>query len=104
MDTLDFDYFFRQLHAGVNIDETCFYFSDDPREAEHYLGFLPEHTPPYWVGCCDIPDGADFQTAEELVCAPIFDGRSLKDRWAQVRIAHIEGIDLEDWLRSFPHA
>ncbi len=25
------------------IDETCFYFSDDPTEEEHYLGYLPEY-------------------------------------------------------------
>ena len=34
-------FFFRQLEAGKWIDETCFYFSDDPTAEEHYLGYLP---------------------------------------------------------------
>ena len=51
---MDWDFFFRQLAAGMNIDETCFYFSDDPNEEEHYLGYLPQYDTPYWVGYCDI--------------------------------------------------
>ena len=51
---MDWDFFFRQLAAGMNIDETCFYFSDDPNEEEHYLGYLPQYDKPYWVGYCDI--------------------------------------------------
>lgn len=46
---MDWDFFFRQLTAGMNIDETCFYFSDDPNEEEHYLGYLPQYDKPYWV-------------------------------------------------------
>ena len=41
---MDWDFFFRQLAAGMNIDETCFYFSDDPNEEEHYLGYLHSTT------------------------------------------------------------
>ena len=57
---MDWDFFFRQLTAGMNIDETCFYFSDDPNEEEHYLGYLPQYDKPYWVGYCDIDGGCDF--------------------------------------------
>ncbi|MDD4564214.1 MAG: hypothetical protein PHE79_01815 [Eubacteriales bacterium] len=103
MDTLDFDYFFKQLKAGVSIDETCFYFIDDPMEEEHYLGYLPEYETPYWVGYCDIPDGTDFLTAEELVDAKIFDGKSLKERWENVRIVSIWGIGLDGWLDCCHH-
>jgi hypothetical protein len=81
MNTLDYEYFFRQLKAGISIDETCFYFVDDPQKEEHYIGFLPQYEKPYWVGYCDIPDGCEFHTAEELVNAKIFDGQSLIERW-----------------------
>lgn len=37
MYTLDFDYFLNQLKAGAYIDDTCFYFTDDPQEEEHYI-------------------------------------------------------------------
>ena len=103
MDTLDYDYFFNQLKAGVSIDETCFYFANDPQEIEHYLGFLPQFDKPYWVGDCDIPDGCEYYTAEELVEAKIFDGKSLKERWSSVRIVSIWGIGLDDWLECCGH-
>ena len=47
---MDWDYFFRQLEAGANINETCFYFEDDPDKNDHYLGYLPQYEKPYWVG------------------------------------------------------
>ena len=47
---MEWDFFFRQLEAGINIDETCFYFADDLDENEHYLGYLPQYEKPYWVG------------------------------------------------------
>ncbi len=100
---LDYDFFYKQLSAGIMIDETCFYFNDDPEEEEHYLGYLPQYDKPYWVGYCDIPDGTEFSTAEELVNAKIFNGRSLKERWNNVRIISIEGICLESWLEGCRH-
>jgi hypothetical protein len=98
MDTLNYDYFFRKLKDGKSIDETCFYFADDPQVSKHYIGFLPKYEKPYWVGYCDIHDGCQFHTAEELVGAKIFDGKSLKERWANVRIISIWTICLDDWL------
>ena len=101
---LDYDFFYKQLSAGIMIDETCFYFKDDPAKEEHYLGYLPQYDKPYWVGYCDIPDGTEFFTAEELVNAKIFNGSSLKERWDHVRIISIEGICLESWLERCRHA
>lgn len=99
MMTLEFDYFFSKLKAGLNIDETCFYFTDDPEEDEHYLGYNSQRTELYWAGNCDIKSGTEFKTAEELVNAPIFNGRSLKERWETVRICSIESFPLEDWMK-----
>ena len=52
---------------------------------------------------CDIDGGCDFDTAEELVQAKIFNGKSLKDRWSCVVICSIEGLSYEDWLEYFEH-
>ena len=103
MDRLEFDCFYKQLVAGKWIDETQFYFADDPNEKDCFLGYLPQYELPYWVGYCDIEEGTEFKTADELVNAPIFDGQSLKERWDMVRIASIEGIPLDDWITSVPH-
>lgn len=97
---LDFDFYFSALQAGKFVDETCFFFSDDPQEEKHYIGFLPLFEKPYWVSYCDIEGGTEFFTADELVSAAIFDGKSLRERWGQVRICGIEGLSLRDWLES----
>lgn len=94
---------FRQLEAGAMIDETCFYFKDDPEEEEHYLGYLPKYKKPYWVGHCDIKDGCEFETASELMNAPIYNGKSLKSRWNEVVVVSIEGLDVEEWMEYCYH-
>lgn len=96
---MDWAFFYKQLESGKNIDETCFYFADDPGKNEHYLGCLPQYEKPFWVGYCDIENGCEFESAAELVNAPIFDGRTLKERWNQVKICSIEGLDVESWLK-----
>lgn len=103
MITLEFDYFFRQLKAGMNVNEICFYFTDDPEEEEHYIGYNVGALRPYWVGYCDVKDGTVFKTAKELVNAPIYNGRSLKSRWKNVHICSIEAISLEDWMEYMEH-
>ena len=100
---MDWDFFFRQLEAGININETCFYFDDDTEEKEHYLGYISEQEKPYWVGYCDIDGGCEFKSATELVNAPIFNGRTLRERWNKVIVCHIEGCGLDDWMKYIPH-
>ncbi len=85
----------------INIDETSFYFKDDPQKSEHFIGYLPEYEFPYWVGLCDIEGGCDFMTARELFEAPVFDGRSLKDRWEDVVLLTIGAIDVDEWNIGF---
>lgn len=100
---MDWDFFYKQLEAGHNIDETCFYFSDDAEEEVHYIGFIAKYECPYWAGYCDIPNGCEFSTAEELVNAPIYNGMSLKERWDKVVITEIEGICVEEWYKYMYH-
>lgn len=80
------------------IDETSFYFDDDPNKGEHMLGCIRDYDKPYWVGYCDIPDGCEFYTALELLTAKIFDGKSIKDRWGHLVFVTIGAIELDDWL------
>ena len=100
---MDWEFFFRQLDAGINVGEICFYFEDDPDEKEHYLGYTHEWEKPYWVGYCDVEDGCSFGSANELVNAPIFDGKTLQERWNQVILCSIEAVTPDFWLESFTH-
>ncbi len=85
----------------TNIDETSFIFRDDPRKIEHYIGYIPPHELPYWVGYCDVEGGCDFKTAKELFEAPILGGKSIKDRWNEVEIITIGGINIDEWDEKF---
>ena len=91
---MNWDFFFRQLSAGKNIDETCFSFCDDPDEKEHYLGFIPHCDEPYWIGYCDVEGGCAFKTAEELVSAPVFDGKSIRERWSSIMTVSYTHLDV----------
>ena len=46
---------------------------------------------------------SQLESAKELVEAPIFDGKSLQERWNSVVICSIEGCGLDDWINFFPH-
>lgn len=83
------------------IDETTFYFNDDPDETIHYIGCIRKYKKPYWAGYCDLYDGCEYFTAEELFTAKIYNGRSIKDRWESVVIVQIGGLPVSDWLESY---
>ena len=78
-----------------NVEETNFYFDDDPDETDHMIGYVGGYEKPYWAGVCDIPDGCEFMTAEELLTAKIYSGRSIKDRWEHLVLCNIGGLPAE---------
>lgn len=94
---MDWDFFFRCLEGGSNVGEICFYFSDEPGEPERFIGFMPDHPQPYWAGLCDIPDGCGFPTVQELVNAPIYGGRSLRERWDKLVLVTLDALSPEEW-------
>ena len=97
-DQMDYKTLFALFDSKApNIDETVFYFRTDPKEREHYIGCIREEKKPYWIGLCDIEGGCNFETAKELFEAPVFDGRSLKDRWDEVVLVEMSGINIDEW-------
>ncbi len=83
------------------IDETAFYFDDDPDETDHMLGCLRDFDLPYWLGYCDIPGGCSFSTADDMLNAGVFDGQSIKERWKHIILYNIGGIGTPDWLNMY---
>lgn len=92
--------FYYLLAVEKRIGEMCFIFSDDEKKTEHYLGYTADWDEPYWIGYCDIKDGCGFQAVEELVRAPVFDHKSLQERWDKVQIESIDGLTLEEWRQN----
>lgn len=97
MRSITYDELLELFKKGDMVDETMFQFVTET--CEHYLGFLPEYDEPYWAGYCDIEDGFTCKTAEELFNAPIYHGKSLKDRWNEIVIVNIGGIYIDDWYK-----
>ncbi|MBQ7474863.1 MAG: hypothetical protein IJS78_02970 [Clostridia bacterium] len=85
----------------VDIDGTSFYFKDDPQEIEHFIGYQPQYALPYWIEYGDIEGGCEFMTAREMFEAPVFNGRSLKDRWEDVVLISIGAVDIDEWSIDF---
>lgn len=95
----DYNRFFEIFVSKAEIaDETSFYFTDDENEEEHMIGFIAKYEKPYWIGGCDVKDGCDFSTADELFHAKVFDGRSIYDRWDKIVFVNFGGIDVNDWI------
>ena len=57
---------------------------------------------PFWIGDCDVPDGAGFLTAEELVNAPVFSGKSMREIWPLMEIDGAAGMPVEVWMEQQP--
>ena len=99
---LTFEFFYNQLKYGMNINETCFCLKDD-EVTEYYLGYIAGKKKPYWVGLCDIKEGCEFYTVDELINAKIYNGKSLLECWDNIRILSIEGVPVDEWLEYFEH-
>ena len=99
----DYDTFLHQFETKKEaLDETAFYFKTDPQKTDHYIGYIEiaGTDTPFWTGLCDIEDGCEFSSARELLEAPIYDGRSIKDRWSEVCIYQLGGLTPSDWKYS----
>ena len=93
---ISYEELLEMFREGSGIDETVFYFDDDPKQDEHYIGYLPQYDKPYWAGYCDIENGTEFETADELFNAKIYSGRSMKERWEHLVLTAIGGINIDD--------
>ena len=58
---------------------------------------------PYWIGTgCDMKDGAGFLTAEAMLEAKAYGGRSIKEAWENVCVLDLGTIPLYVWFESCP--
>ena len=56
---------------------------------------------PYWIGTgCDIEDGGEFLTAEELLHAKVYGGRSIHEAWDKVHVLHFGYVPLDIFFNA----
>lgn len=111
---MDYDLFLRCLkECADRMDETEILFLDDEERGECIMGYIPYiminnrekkwFDNPYWIGTgCDVRDGADFLTAEEMLETRVYGGRSIKEAWNNVCVLCLGMIPIEDWFRTCP--
>lgn len=98
---IPFSWFLALFENNVDVDETNFWFEGEAPGDQHYLGCLPDVDPeaPYWAGCCDLPDGFERATAAELFSAPLYGGKSIRERWSEVHVCEIGLVPVEEYIR-----
>ena len=56
----------------------------------------------YWFGL--MPDGSEefsYDNFQDFSCAPVFDGKSLKEIWSKIEILEIDGCDPEERFYAY---
>ena len=108
---MDYDLFLRCLaEEKEGIDETEILFLDDLERGECILGYIREieingeiryFDEPYWIGTgCDVKDGKGFVSAEDLLHAKAYGGRSIHEAWKKVHVLHLGRIPLDYFFES----
>ena len=108
---MDYDLFLRCLTEEKDwIDETEILFLDDHERGECIMGYIPEikingemryFDKPYWIGTgCDIENGGEFLTAEELLEAKVYGGRSIAQAWDKVHVLHFGYVPLDIFFNT----
>ena len=90
------------------LNESAFRFASDPISPkqpgyvnERMIGWVGKWEKPYWIGGCDDDQGAQFDTAEELLNASVFGGRSLGERWDEVVWLSFMTISPREWMEMY---
>ena len=96
---IPFNVFRQKLIAGDHVYKNHFYIEDNDKYDDCRIGFNDDYDKPYWFGL--TPDGNNaykFKTADEILSAKVFDGKSLKDLWSRVYFYSLNGMDPKDWV------
>ncbi|WP_407400439.1 hypothetical protein [Anaerovibrio sp.] len=106
MANLEFSFFCNIMERGMNgilpIDGTHFIFDDDPKKVICDIYYFENIIELYCGGdCCSPKKEAIFYSVTEMVNYPLFDGKSMKDRWDHIIVHHIGGYPTRDWLASW---
>lgn len=73
-------------------NEDCYIGSTNQIFFDSNLRPLDQGETRYWAGCgCDIHNGVSFLSAKELFEAPIYEGKSIRERWDEITWHAIDG-------------
>ncbi|HFI0796425.1 TPA: hypothetical protein ACGO8I_002131 [Streptococcus suis] len=101
---LQYDYFLQEFEAGMMPGEINFSFETDEEKELCSFGYSKEAEQPYWIRENKQTDEKSFISSALLFSCPLFDGKSLRERWDEVVIYSIAGQSLNDWLSYADHS
>ncbi|HEL2401917.1 TPA: hypothetical protein TZS69_000873 [Streptococcus suis] len=101
---LQYDYFLQEFEAGMMPGEINFSFETDEESELRSFGYSKEVEQPYWIRENKQTDERRFTNSAPLFSSPLFDGKSLRERWYEVVIYSIAGQSLNDWLSYADHS
>lgn len=96
---IPFDLFKDKLIKGQYMYENNFYIDGIDKYDDCWIGFNDQFEEPYWFGI--TPDGNnayEYNTADEILNAKVFDGKSMYELWDKVYFYSINGVDTLEWI------
>ncbi|MGN0523360.1 MAG: aminoglycoside 6'-N-acetyltransferase [Eubacterium sp.] len=95
---IPYDIFREKLNKRENIFENSFEIVGNYKFDDCWIGYIEEFNE-YWFGL--TPDGNntyEYKTADEILNAPVFDGKSMHELWDKVNFYSINGLGAEEWF------
>lgn len=95
---IPYDLFKDKLKKGDDLYENNFEIIGDDYFDDCWIGYSEEFNE-YWFGL--TPDGSnayDYKTADEILNAPVFNGKSMHELWNKVKFYSINGLGAKDWF------
>ncbi len=96
---IPFDLFKDKLIKGQYMYENNFYIDGIDKYDDCWIGFNDQFEEPYWFGI--TPDGNnayEYNTADEILNAKVFDGKSMYELWDKVYFYSLNGVDALEWI------
>lgn len=96
---ISFDLFRDELIKGQYMYENNFYIDGIDKYNDCWIGFNDQFEEPYWFGI--TPDGNnayEYNTADEILNAKVFDGKSMYELWDKVYFYSLNGVDVLEWI------
>jgi aminoglycoside 6'-N-acetyltransferase I len=95
---IPYDLFREKLIARENVCEINFGIEDSDKYSDCWIGYS-ENFGDYWFGLTQDSNNAyDYKIADEILNAPVFDGKSMHDLWDKVVFYQMDGLSADDWF------
>lgn len=93
-----YDLFRKKLIIADNIYENNFEVLGTEKYEDCWIGYSSNDNR-YWLGLTEDGKNAyDYSSADEMLNAPVFDGKSMHELWDKVVFWSINGLSADDWF------